>query len=376
MAQKPPVYRIVLTGGPCGGKTTALSHLSERISALGYNVYLVPEVPTMLFEGGITLDNLTPLQRVSLSDKMLTLIQNLEDSFMEMAQLDGKPAVVICDRGVMDVQAYLPANDWEMLLDEHRWRDRWREEDISERRYDAVIHMMTAAEGAEEFYTLSGNEARYETPDEARAVDLRLRDAWKNHPQLTVIDNSTSFEQKIRRVVATVCQVLDIPEPVEIERKFLVKVDMTDGLPVEHDELELVQLYLHTADGSESRLRRRRQDDNFTYVHTIKRPLEHGERVEIERIVSRDEYYKTLMPTADRSRRIIKKQRHVFNWNGLNYDLDTFIDPHPELQLLEVGANKDETIEMPPFVQVEREVTDDERYYNAAIAAGSLDGIA
>ena len=35
---------------------------------------------------------------------------------------------------------------------------------IRDRRYDSVIHMVTAAEGAEEFYDY-GNEARYENLD-------------------------------------------------------------------------------------------------------------------------------------------------------------------------------------------------------------------
>jgi hypothetical protein len=39
---------------------------------------------------------------------------------------------------------------------------------LRDRRYEAVIHMMTAAEGAEEFYTGENNEARYESLEEAR----------------------------------------------------------------------------------------------------------------------------------------------------------------------------------------------------------------
>ena len=46
------VYKIVLTGGPCGGKSTALSQLSTRLKSLGYDVYLVPEVATMIITAG------------------------------------------------------------------------------------------------------------------------------------------------------------------------------------------------------------------------------------------------------------------------------------------------------------------------------------
>ena len=37
-------------------------------------------------------------------------------------------------------------------------------------RYDAVFHLVTAAKGAEEFYTLSNNQARTETIEQARIL--------------------------------------------------------------------------------------------------------------------------------------------------------------------------------------------------------------
>ncbi len=40
------LIRIVLTGGPCGGKTTAISRLMEWLTGLGYYVVIVPEAAT------------------------------------------------------------------------------------------------------------------------------------------------------------------------------------------------------------------------------------------------------------------------------------------------------------------------------------------
>jgi len=57
-----PLYKICLTGGPCGGKTTALAQITERLTERGYKVFVVPETPTMTMEGGgmIIMANLTP----------------------------------------------------------------------------------------------------------------------------------------------------------------------------------------------------------------------------------------------------------------------------------------------------------------------------
>jgi len=67
------------------------------------------------------------------------------------------------------------------------------------RRYDSVIHMVTAADGAEDFYDY-GNEARYETVEEARTRDKKLREAYLGHHRYYLVDNKhVNFNEKIRK---------------------------------------------------------------------------------------------------------------------------------------------------------------------------------
>ena len=47
------IKRIVLTGGPCAGKTTALVRIIEYFSSLGYKVFTIPEVPTIFSQAGM-----------------------------------------------------------------------------------------------------------------------------------------------------------------------------------------------------------------------------------------------------------------------------------------------------------------------------------
>lgn len=47
------IKKIVLTGGPCAGKTTALVRIIEHFSGLGYKVFTIPEVPTMFTQAGM-----------------------------------------------------------------------------------------------------------------------------------------------------------------------------------------------------------------------------------------------------------------------------------------------------------------------------------
>ena len=47
------ITKIVLTGGPCAGKTTAMAQIIEHFSSLGFQVFAIPEVPTMFSSAGI-----------------------------------------------------------------------------------------------------------------------------------------------------------------------------------------------------------------------------------------------------------------------------------------------------------------------------------
>jgi hypothetical protein len=58
----------------------------------------------------------------------------------------------------------------------------WSTIQLRDRRYDAVIHLVTCADGAEEFYTSENNAARYEGIKDAIELDRKLINAWVGHP--------------------------------------------------------------------------------------------------------------------------------------------------------------------------------------------------
>ena len=47
------IRKIVLTGGPCAGKTTAMSWVQNAFTEKGYKVLFVPETATELISGGV-----------------------------------------------------------------------------------------------------------------------------------------------------------------------------------------------------------------------------------------------------------------------------------------------------------------------------------
>jgi predicted ATPase len=207
---QPPIHRIVLTGGPCAGKSTALRHVAERLAAAGLGVYRVPEASTLLLDGGAAVVGATAAQLMTFQRGILRLTLALEDALTAVARDSGRRCVLVCDRGAMDGSAYIAPEVWQLLLLEAGFE----EPHLREHRYDAVIHLVSAAVGAEAWYGAHSNAVRYETVEEARLVDERLRRAWQGHPHLRVIDNSTDFDGKLHRVLAAVHEVIGLPAPV------------------------------------------------------------------------------------------------------------------------------------------------------------------
>ena len=70
---------------------------------------------------------------------------NLEDTFTELARNENLPSVLFCDRGLMDGSAYVAEELWQAVLDEIGMSPM----QLRDKRYDAVIHMVTAADGAD-----------------------------------------------------------------------------------------------------------------------------------------------------------------------------------------------------------------------------------
>jgi len=193
------VYRIVLTGGPCAGKSSAAAVLQEQLTSHGFLVFTLPEVASLMFNAGANwLQFAETEDGLEVYQSALARIQIAhEDSFARLCDGTGKPCVVICDRGLLDGKAYCTPEVWEGVLEKTGLSETQM---LS--RYDAVAFLVTAADGAEKFYTQENNSARRESPEEAVAVDRRLRTCWEGHSHLGVFDNGYgSFPEKIDAVV-------------------------------------------------------------------------------------------------------------------------------------------------------------------------------
>jgi hypothetical protein len=107
--KKQPIHKIVLSGGPCAGKTTAADEIKRVFEKKGFKVMIVPEAAKILVESGamILMDRLTADERIQFQTLIVKQVLHFEDYFVRLAEMSGLPSIVVCDRGTLDVQAYM-----------------------------------------------------------------------------------------------------------------------------------------------------------------------------------------------------------------------------------------------------------------------------
>ncbi|MBR1519083.1 MAG: AAA family ATPase [Prevotella sp.] len=358
------ITRIVLTGGPCAGKTTALVKVIEHFSSLGFKVFTIPEVPTMFTQAG--MDYLTTNREFFYEGEKATLEVQLalEDKFLRMAEACSQPCIIVCDRGTMDISAYMSKEMWEDIT-----RAVGTSTAELRGRYDAVLHLVSAADGAEQFYTTSNNASRNEPADEkglqiARMLDKKVIGAWTGHSHLRVINNHDDFDAKIKRVLKEISNVLALPSQIEEERKYIVR--LTGEIP-EYTESEITQTYLVADPDSEVRLRKRVWNGKPVYLLNSKKRVSVSEQIETEQQINSNLYI-TMLQQADPYRRTIEKTRRSFIWKGQFFELDEYKVPEGLMILETKGVAANEDVKMPPFLEAVEDITGRKEYYNYNLA--------
>ena len=197
------VTKIVITGGPCAGKSEAKNWIRETFTKKGYTVLFIPETATELISGGVA-----PWTCGTNLDYQLCQcqLQMFKEEIFNQAIRTMKDAhyLVVCDRAMFDNKAYMTDDEFDFVL-----KSLHQTEDALYKRYDAIFHLVSAAKGLEEMYSFDNNSARYETVEEAQALDDRLLACWSKHPYLKVIENHEDFDMKMKNLMNEISKVLE-----------------------------------------------------------------------------------------------------------------------------------------------------------------------
>ena len=154
----------------------------------------------------------------------------------------------------------------------------------------------------------------------------------------------------------------------EIERRFLIRFPDLEYLSAHAAATDITQVYLTSESGDTDRVRKRGRDGEYSYTHTVKHRISGVRRIEQEREISGEEYGE-LLKNADPSLRCIEKRRWCLEYGGRLFEIDIF--PFwTDRAIVEIELTDEaQTLSFPPESEVIREITDDGRYTNVALAS-------
>lgn len=359
------ITRIVLTGGPAAGKTTLISRiLKEFKQEDGWRVITIPETATDLISGfGIkpfgNCVTMEQFQYYVIADQL-----HKEQLALKGAQeVPEDKILIIYDRAVLDDKAYISDEQFEKTIAHF---GKTEQELIA--GYDAVLHLVSCAKGAEYAYNY-GNAARYETLEEARDMDDRTLRAWSSHPNVHIIDNSSNFEEKINRGIAAIYSLVGQSAPEAEKRKYLIAMPDTAALERERSAVavEMMQTYLvPSKPGTVRRIRQQCSGADYLYFYTEKRSDEQGRHWVTEKPISQKEYIAYLME-SDLSMHAVRKTKYRFNYDDRRMEIDIYPFSRDKAVLFAYGS-ADKTVNLPEELELIREVTGEEEYKNSTLA--------
>ena len=356
------VKRIVLTGGPGSGKTSVLGKIEQVFSAQGYKVIVVDETATYLINKGIKPFGDGALSMVDFQEIVMKLQlakENVIDRAIEM--MPDENVIVVYDRGIIDNSAYI--NQEELFEVLSRINNVKSVSDLMN-KYDFVINLV----GSKDFYTTENNKARSEDISEALDLGNRTLKAWLGHKLLKIVLPKETLDDKIREVLNIIKELLKSKQ-VKRQEKYLVDFSRSDLSQIINNgkSMEIEQTYLISEDDVEKRIRRVIFNGYTSYYFSVFKIMENGDKV----IVSEKEIdygiYNSLLEFKDNNRCIIRKKRYYFTYDGQYFSLDVF-ENESEMGILEINIVEGEKVNIPSFISVIENVTDNKDFFNKNIA--------
>jgi predicted ATPase len=189
-----PLPQIVITGGPCSGKSSVMELLRNDKP----NLQFVPEVAS------IVISQLGIKPKKKLNNFFQRLVHNTANLFettsAQYAVLEGRSGMVL-DRGLPDGAAYFEggAKEYEEVLG-----TSIRQEFT---RYKLVVCLDVPPGDIYDIHK-ANNPARKETYEEARQLGDKIKEVWQNHPNFVFVSNDGGWDAKVAKVKEAINRVV------------------------------------------------------------------------------------------------------------------------------------------------------------------------
>lgn len=320
-----PITKIVITGGSSNEKEIAINQTKRQFEEFGYTVFLVPNLEIV----------------TDYKNWLTTQLRNESDVQSNALNSTADKIIVICNGGALDLKSYASTAEFDSALintskSEIELRDN----------YDAVFYLTT----------------EYESDVESVA-------GWIGHPHLRVIKNLPSSKEKIELLMEEITLFFGIPEPYEIERKFLIEypdINFLENHPY-CKGVDIVQTYLEFSNGNKTRIRQRGDNGNYIYFQTTKRQISDVKRIEIEKRLTKNEYL-TLLNDENATKYQLYKTRYCLLFDNQYFEIDIYPFWNDKA-IMEIELREEnQVIHFPHEIKIIKDVTSDNYFKNSALA--------
>lgn len=246
------VFKIVLTGGPCAGKSKILERLIKYYSTEENKIFVVPETATEVLSSGIKfleIDEAINFQDI-IFDRQLNKEQTLYRGMQHI--LLKKINIVFLDRGLIDNKAYLNSQyQFDNLLDKYAQKELKILDS-----YDLVIDLISLATTDPKLYLeqAKSNKERYEDLETAQIIDKKTTEAWLGHRNIKYVYPTNTLKEKSEILIGYINDLLTSRQNKDVET-FLIEnpIDILLFLDDENSKkIEVIDYYLNKSQSDRS----------------------------------------------------------------------------------------------------------------------------
>jgi hypothetical protein len=350
---------VCLTGGPCAGKSSVIAKLMALARIHNIRVYYHPETQTIIKNGGFLseLRDMTKSQQLTYVQTLLRLQLKTEDLFFSMAKISPQKALILVEKGLLDYKVLLEPELWEGLLNENGWK----EADLSDSRYHLVIHLETAAYGAEEIFD-KWNEGVW-TRASAIETDSKLKDVWIKHHNFRALRNMSAlrntsglkgFEQKMEDAVKDIIAYTNPASVRSCKRKYLVECDdpaAWTGIKYAQDYIETTYLNPSASEHETEKVEARfaSNGDRIYIRKTSIQPDKESKEITKNRAVLTPREYLFALRRAINEK--VEKTRYSFLYQNHHYAITKYKGKR-EWVMRVLTFSKEDAVHIPLFVRL------------------------
>lgn len=344
------IFKIVLTGGPCAGKTTAVEQIKKELKEKNIPCIVWNEVATELINSGIKPWEWEPFEFQSFVLEKCMLNEEISSHYKVKNEDKEGIVVILFDRAIYDNMAYLNESSEFFKLLRFHGLDPMKTLDS----YDLVIDMLSLATCKPIDYNIINNLARTETPEEACEKDLKTSQAWANHRNLKIMSSVVSEAEEIEMIKKTIYDFIDGKYEDKVTR-FLVDSENSDlSAYNNYIAIDTDSFYLDTCDDSKCKVSQNRCN-GVSYTLEIYKDVD-DRRIKTTSTIISEEYYNDLLYTYNSlGEEIAKEIGFVYERNlcKLIFDGNNVI--------LEIHSNNvNDDIKIPNNINVIREINSNE----------------